>query len=497
MNTLYSKLATVLLGLFCLIGILFLVVVRFSMENYQLEITQKLNRGLAGYIVSDTPLLQGGRVDDEMLRGIFDRTMTVNPATEVYLLDSHGRILAFSAPSGKVKRKSVALSPITELLGGNSEFPILGDDPRRETGTKIFSAAAIPAQGKPDGYLYIILGGEEYDSIAQLVQGSYILRLGVSAILAILLFALLAGLVLFALLTRRLRRLTAVVEGFKQSDFADAPIALESAGHGDEIGRLGQAFQKMAQRIVQQVQRLKDTDKLRREMVANVSHDLRTPLTAMQGYVETLLLKHDTLTPEERRYYLETTLKHSQRLGRLVAELFELAKLDSNEIQLNQERFPIAELMQDVAQEFRLAAAEKQVKLEIRIQDGSSPLVFADIGLLARVFGNLIENALRYTSPGGVIRLSLRANQDGASIQLSDTGCGIAPEELPFIFERFYRLENSQGQRSEGAGLGLAIAKRILELHGSQITVESTLNMGTTFAFHLSVVAATEESSGP
>ena len=490
MNTLYSKLATVLLGLFCLIGILFLVVARFSMVNYQLEITQKLNSGLASHIVAETPLLRGGRVDDKIFHDVFDRTMAVNPATEVYLLDSQGGILAFSAPTGKVKRKTVALSPIIKLLRGNSEFPILGDDPRRETGTKIFSAAAIPAHGRAEGYLYIILGGEEYDSIVQVVQESYILRLGVSAILATLLFALLSGLVLFALLTQRLRRLTAVVEGFKQSDFADAAITLESAGHSDEIGRLGQAFQKMGQRIVQQMQRLQDTDKLRREMVANVSHDLRTPLTAMQGYVETLLLKRDTLTPEERGHYLETTLKHSEHLGKLVAELFELAKLDSNEIQLHRERFPIAELMQDVVQEFRLAAEKRQVKLEIQFQDNSSPLVFADISLLARVFGNLIENALRYTSPGGAIRLSLRADQDRACIQLSDTGCGITPEELPFIFERFYRLENSQGQRSEGAGLGLAIAKRILELHDSQITVESTPNVGTTFVFRLPVVAA-------
>ena len=490
MTTLYGKLAAVLLGLFCLVGALFLVIARFSIELHQLEIAQKLNRDLAGHIASQTALVQDGRPNDRALRDIFYQTMVVNPNIEIYLLDTQGRILAYSAAPGKVKRETVALSPIKQLLGGNDELPILGDDPRHATSSKIFSAAAIPARGEPYGYIYIILGGENYDSVTQIVQRSYILRLGVSAILAILIFALLTGLVLFALLTRRLRRLTVAVEGFKQSDFIiDAPLVFEHAGRPDEISRLGQAFRQMSARIVQQVQRLKDTDKLRRELVANVSHDLRTPLASMQGYLETLLLKQDTLTPQERRHYLEIAGKHSERLGKLVTELFELAKLDSNEIQLHRERFPIAELMQDVAQEFRLAAEKKQVSLELCLQQ-NSPFVFADIGLLARVFGNLIDNALRYTPPGGVIRLGLSADQDKASIQLSDTGCGIAPEEISYIFERFHRVRSNQSENHGGAGLGLAIVKRILELHGSQIHVESAPNAGATFVFHLPVVSS-------
>ena len=489
LDSLYGKLAAVLLGLFCLVSVLFLSVAWFSLEMHQLEVTQKLNRDLAGHIASEIPPMQDGRADEKALDDIFHRIMVVNPNIEIYLLDAQGRILAFSAAPGKVKRRSVALSPVTAFLRGTTEFPILGDDPRQVTGGKIFSAAAVPARGEPDGYLYIILGGEGYDSIVQRVQGSYILKLGASAVLAILLFASLAGLILFALLTRRLRRLTAAVERFRQSDFVQEPLVFENARHPDEIDRLGRAFQQMSERIAQQLQRLKGTDKLRRELIANVSHDLRTPLASIQGYLETLLLKHDALAPEERRRYLEIAGKHSERLGKLVAELFELAKLDSNEIQLHRERFPIAELMQDVAQEFQLAAEKKGIGLDVRLQE-NSPVVFADIGLLARVFGNLIENALRYTPPGGTVRLSLSAEEEKVCVRLSDTGCGIPPEEIPYIFDRFYRLENNTRTNSEGAGLGLAIAKRILELHGSAIAVDSTVNAGATFTFRLPIDTA-------
>ena len=211
---------------------------------------------------------------------------------------------------------------------------------------------------------------------------------------------------------------------------------------------------------------------------------MRTPLASIQGYLETLLLKHDTLAPDDRRRYLEIAGKHSERLGKLVTELFELTKLESNDMQLHRERFPIAELMQDVAQEFHLAAEKKHINLEVHLQENNL-VVFADIGLLARVFSNLIENALRYTPSGGVIRLDLSVDENKVCVRLSDTGCGIPPEEISHVFDRFYRLGKNTGENSDGAGLGLAIAKRILELHGSTLEADSTVNVGTTLTFHL------------
>jgi signal transduction histidine kinase len=144
--------------------------------------------------------------------------------------------------------------------------------------------------------------------------------------------------------------------------------------------------------------------------------------------------------------------------------------------------------MQDVVQTFRLAAEDRQVQLEVALPE-DPPQVSADIGLMARVFNNLIENALRYTPAGGRVRLSLSTEKSAVAIRLSDTGCGIAPEDLPHVFERFYRARQDPSQHSHGGGLGLAIAQRILELHGSRIQVDSTLKLGTTFAFLLPLAA--------
>ena len=481
---LYTKLAAVLLGLFLLVGLLFLGIAGVSMDMYQREVTQKLNRDLAAHIAAEAPLLRAGRVNRPALEVLFHQLMAVNPAIEVYLLNPQGRVLAYSAPPGKVRRNAVDLIPIRHYLGGSSALPIFGDDPRQTAERKIFSAARVPDSGPLEGYVYVILGGEDYDSLLSLLQGSFIVKLGLAAFAASLLFVLFTGLTLFAALTRRLRRLTTTLEQFRASDFTHAQPFNPGDAEGDEIDRLSYSFNMMAARIRQQLRGLQDSDRLRRELVANVSHDLRTPLAAVQGYVETLLLQHERLDPMERRRYLEIAGKHAARLNHLVSELFELAKLDANQIKPHCERFPIAELMQDVAQTFRLAAEGRQVRLEVALPE-DPPQVSADIGLMARVFGNLIENSLRYTPAGGRVLLSLTTEKMAAAIRLSDTGCGIAPEDLPHVFERFYRARQDPTQHSNGGGLGLAIVQRILELHGSHIQVQSTLKIGTTFAFQL------------
>ena len=262
-----------------------------------------------------------------------------------------------------------------------------------------------------------------------------------------------------------------------------------NSGKQDEIGQLREAFSGMANKIREQFEGLKETDRLRRELVSNVSHDLRTPLASMHGYVETLLLKNDTLNESERRRYLEITRKHSLRLGQLIGDLFELSKLDSASIKPTLETFSLAELLQDVTQEFELQAEQKGIDIVVNAQDGSS-MVHADIGLMQRVLENLLRNAVRYTPQGGTISISLDRKPGCVAVAVADTGCGIAEHELDRIFDRFYRSEQGEEERTNSAGLGLAIVKRILDLHGSRITVDSIVNQGTRFEFDVPARAA-------
>ena len=199
-NSLYSKLAAVLLGLFCLVGLLVLVVTIYSTGLYQQEVNQKLNRAVATHIVSEIQLIQNNAVDKAALQSLFHYLMVFNPSIEIYLLDINGNILAYSAPVGKVKRQRVDLNPIKTYLLGQITFPLVGDDPRDGQRKKVFSAAPIINQDRLEGYLYVILGGEQYDNVVDKLRNSYILTLSIGIIGAGLLFSAAAGLVLFHLL---------------------------------------------------------------------------------------------------------------------------------------------------------------------------------------------------------------------------------------------------------------------------------------------------------
>ena len=483
-KTLYGKLSLTLFLLLVFTGVLFLQLVRFSNEMYQQEVNQKLNHALAASIVKEGLLLDKGEINQDALQEIFHMLMVINPSIEVYLLDTRGRILAYSAPPGKVKREYVSLDPIRQFIAGNFSYPLLGEDPRNPGLTKVFSAARVPAAGPPEGFLYVILGGEIFDSVTSMIQGSYIMRYSLWGLGASLLIALLAGALIFAWLTRRLRRLSQAMSDYSANPTAAPPY--EPGATNDEIDRLGQRFNAMAGRIQQQMQQLRETDALRRELIANVSHDLRTPLASLHGYLETLLLKANTLSEEERRRYLEIAVSHSKRLGSLIDELFELATLEACETPPHSEPFTLAELVQDVAQKFQLSASEKGITIRTDM-DHKLPFAYGDVGMIQRVLENLIENALRHTPPGGEITLTLNAAREGIRVQVRDTGCGIPREELPHIFDRFFSLRKKHQGDTLHAGLGLAIAKRIMELHKSMIDVDSAIGQGTTFSFYVPV----------
>ena len=488
LRSLYSKLALVLLGLFFLIGTFFIIISVVATEQYQQEVNQKLNRELAELIVADKIILQDNQVNQKALKEIFHMLMVINPSIEIYLLDIEGNILAFSAEPGKVKRKKVDLAPIKQFIRGQVTLPLLGDDPRDTDGKKVFTAAMIRPGNKPEGYLYVILGGETYDNIMQKIQGSYILQLSIRVIAISLIVALAAGLIIFAFLTRRLKRLATIMDRYK-SGIPMEGLHLDSSSHEsthDEIDKLGLTFRHMTERINSQIEKLEQSDAMRRELVANVSHDLRTPLATMRGYIETLLLKDDSLSAEERRNYLKIAISHCERLGNLITDLFELAKLEALDRVVHPEPFSLSELVQDVVQKFELTAQEHKINIVTNIGQ-ELPFAYADIAMIERVLENLLDNALRYTPEEGSISIVLSNNNGGITVQVSDTGCGIPENELPRIFDRFYQADRSRKVKSSHSGLGLAVSKKILELHGTSIEAKSDQKSGTTFTFTLPV----------
>lgn len=451
------------------------------------EVAQRLSIGLAAHIASHSELMAPAGPDRGAVEALFGQLMVVNPSVEVYLLAPDGRILAEAAPPGRLKRDRVDLAPVRRLLAGEA-LPILGDDPRDDSARKVFDAAPLRLGGREAGYLYVVLLGEAHDALAAQAAEAGALNIALRTMGLVAAVCLAAGVAAFSWITRPLRRLTEEVNRFDPDDalahaaqWAGPAGGAGSAG-GNEIAQLRQAFARMGRRIAEQMRELNAQDQQRRELVANISHDLRTPLTSLHGYLETLRLKAGALTEDERLRYLDVALGQSRKVSHLAQELFELARLECGAVKPEPEGFSLPDLVQDVFQKFELAADARRQRLVADIAP-TLPVVKADLGMIERVLTNLLDNAIRHTPPGGLVELRLRrAGDDGVEVQVSDTGPGIPLELQKGLF---VRPAFHGGMRVGSGGLGLVIVRRILELHGSEISLMPQAGRGAVFRFCL------------
>ncbi len=484
MHTLFAKLSAALLVIVILMGVVFFVAERINTQVYYEELTQRLNAPIAMYVTGQRDLMPGGVPDLDSLRELASHAMVINPTAEIYLLDTEGKILGHGLPPDTVLLDRVDLDPLKALIDESTTMPIRGDDPRSGSTRKVFSAFEVRSDDRLQGYLYVILGGQTYEALSRDIGSSYVGKMSFYIAVAVVLAAAIVGLLVFSLLTRRLKLLSGEVRRVTDSDFEKSPTVEFARVNADEIDQLASSFVAMSAKIQEQLAQLKENDDLRRELVSNISHDLRTPLSAMQGYLETLLIKGDSLSDKDRQHYLKVARRHTVRLGSLIGDLFELSKLESASVTPELETFSVPELVQDIAQVFQLQAEKKDIALSLNLET-SSAFTVGDIGLIQRVLENLVRNAIRFTPVGGEITLSVAERPQSVAVAVADTGKGIPDNEISHIFERYYRSENPSDGRSGSSGLGLAIVKKILDLHDSRITVVSQVNAGTRFEFEL------------
>jgi signal transduction histidine kinase len=478
----YARLSVIFFLLIFALGAGSLVIAFNAAGHLFDEVEQLLNSEYSSSIAGELQPLVAGGFSQEGIKDAIHYMMVLNPMVEIYLVGEKGDILAyFLHPEETLRRWSIDLAPVKEFLAREGRVPVLGDDPRTGAQRKPFSVAPLRMGGQ-EGYVYVILRGQSYDRSLRSLRSSYYLRTGLSTFLFALLATLLVGLSLFFLLTRRLRQLSLAVRAFEHGDLARR---LDARG-ADELGALGRAFNDMAASIAAGVEKLKLAERQRSDLIANISHDLRSPLTAIRGHLETLLLKGYKLSEEEGRRFLDTTLKSVAGFQKLVEELFELAKLEARQAGPDREMFQLAELAQDVVLKLKPRADEAGTTLVLD-QPGRLPLISADIGMIERLLTNLIENALSHTPDGGRVEVSLDSRDRTMHITVTDSGDGVDEADLPHIFERFYRADKSRGRGVPGSGLGLAIAREIVELHGGSITADSPPGSGAVFRVALPI----------
>jgi two-component system OmpR family sensor kinase len=280
------------------------------------------------------------------------------------------------------------------------------------------------------------------------------------------------------------RRLSALEQAAQQLGEGDLTARASQAG-GDEIARVAAAFNRMAGELETRDAALRTSDALRRQMMADVSHELKTPLTAMRGYIETLRMPEVALDADRRDRYFETIDRETRRLERIVKDLLDLARYEHGAVVLQRRLFDIERLFANVAGRHEREAQAKAVAIHIRV-DTLADQVVADPDRIEQAIENLVANALRHTPSGGTITLSATHADGMAILSISDSGGGIAPEHLPHVFERFYKVDAARAADSTGSGLGLSITKAIIERHDGTIRVTSRPGQ-TTFTMRLPI----------
>lgn len=291
--------------------------------------------------------------------------------------------------------------------------------------------------------------------------------------------AMMLGYFLSSTVTERIQLLQGAAERLAKGDLKTR-VPVDGR---DEVAALATTFNQMAEQLQAADQKQRELETMRRDLIAWVSHDLQTPLTSMRAILEAL---SDGVVddPEMVNRYLHTAQRDVRSLSSLIDDLFQMAQLDAGGFPLDRAPASINDLVSDTLESFSELAYRESITLEGKVESDVDPVTM-DTQAIGRALNNLISNALRHTSAGGKIHVSARRTGEGMEVIVSDTGEGIRDEDIPHIFERFYRSEKSRNRGTGGAGLGLAITRGIVRAHGGDIRVESESGKGTRFIFHI------------
>ncbi|HMN63957.1 MAG TPA: HAMP domain-containing sensor histidine kinase [Burkholderiaceae bacterium] len=491
MKSLRARVLLLIVGFGLMMAALLAIIMHASVRQYYSDWMYAKNAAFAQRVLEAHPDLWRDYSRDPAGFGATLRQYTLySPNTGLYLLDLEGRVLATAGERQPFwTRYRVDLQPVTETMQMDPALPIVADDPDTEGRRSLVAAHEVVDEGKPRGWLYVVARQTDIDTAMPALLKSYAIRAASTAGLMTIAIGVLLTIAMISLLTRPLTALTRATERIRNSGFSDqlCDDFFPDADRDDEIGRLSRTFREAFDRLRQETERVRTVDAHRREMVASVSHDLRTPLTALIGQIETIRLKGDALPPDAQAHLLDRALHNAQHLKRLTDALAELARLDSPEFRAQPEPIAIGELADDVVQRFASAAQQAGVTLGVEYPDGL-PLTRADAALIERALSNLIDNALRVTPSGGRVLVRALREGDGVRIEVADTGPGVASEDQPRVFERFYQTSRHREHRGS-SGLGLAIVKRVAELHGGTAGLRSEPGRGSTFFIDLPLTA--------
>jgi signal transduction histidine kinase len=495
------KLAATIVATGFITALAVVVCVLYAFMRFEHETTfQRANAFLARVTANYDDLLDLQQRQPQEFRVWLRGLVLYEPDTQLYLLDGDGTVIVSTGEAKLPPGFQVALGPVRAAAaaaqGRTSSGYVMGDDPERMDADAVIAArpvrrAVIRNDEGVAGWLYLV--HHQADPPAsrwEAVRKSFALPALVLICGIVALTTLLAALVIAAV-TRPLRRLTEAVAALSarglDEGLATAPPQQLPAPTRDEFGQLTGAFSMMLETLRKQWSALRRLDHFRREGVSNLSHDLRSPLTATAACLETLEGRWATGDPEDRRL-IGVALRNTRNAARLVQSLGDLAQLDEPEFKLTREQVDLGELLGDIGLRFGPRAAEAGVALTVHGEPDAPPAVApVDIELFERAVANLVDNALKFCPAGAAITLCAEQRDGMVEVSVADTGPGIPLADQAHLFDRFYQSRQSVAPATGegGKGLGLAIVKRIAELHGGAVSVRSAPGAGTRVTLHL------------
>ncbi|WP_037986024.1 sensor histidine kinase [Thalassobacillus devorans] len=385
--------------------------------------------------------------------------METEAATDVIITGKNGEVLS---------KSTEATNEIIQLIEHENTISHDGKviEDRWRTAPYIATVSPIVIEGELVGHVYMFSPSDAVQSVVNELTRQFV----IIGLLTVLL-TIITIFILTRFLTLPLIHMKQVTE---RMSTGETDISLEATSRKDELGELASAIQTLARE-------LEHLKRDRNDFLANIAHELRTPLTYIKGYAD--IAGRSSLSLEERGHYLDILKEESEQLTLLVKNLFALAKMDQNQFSIVPERVKLCESLEKVVKRLHPVFEEKKVKLDLNCPMHVIALV--DPERFQQVMLNLLDNALKHSPAGATIGILSEMYQGKAVVEVSDEGSGIPEEELPFIFDRLYRVDKSRSRASGGSGLGLAIVKEIIRLHDGKITVNSSLGQGTTFRMEL------------
>lgn len=387
---------------------------------------------------------------------------------DVMITDNRGVPLTASlSRSGNPARQYMRISEdILKEVNEKSTYFSVGTLAESYEGRQYIAATAIVKNGVPIGYA--VVAAPTDDMTNYLWQN---VRMVLMSAVVVLLLSTIAVYIFTYRLAMPLRKMAAAAKAFGAGDFA---YRLPAKGK-DEVAQLALELNNMAESLSRE-------EEMSRSFIANVSHELRTPMTTISGFVDGM--RDGTIPPEKHDFYLSIVSDEVRRLSRLVQAMLNLSRIDNQSLSIRPSAFDLTALTGKTLLSFEPRIEDKQLRIT-GFENCSDTLVTADEDLIGQVVYNLIDNAVKFTNPGGEISLSIRQTEDRVLFSISNTGDGIPQEELPHVFDRFYKSDRSRNMDKTGAGLGLFLVKSIVGLHGGEISVRSLQGESCTFEFWL------------